>query len=75
MARETVFDPFAGIMKVSYCALRMARRVIGIELNPDYLRDGCTYATIATGGGPGPGLFDLIAAEERMPPAEVEAAE
>ncbi|MER9182968.1 DNA methyltransferase [Mesorhizobium sp. M0767] len=64
MPGETVFDPFGGIMTVPYCALRMGRKAVAVELNPDYFADGCTYAEIAAGGGQGPGLFDLLAAEQ-----------
>ena len=70
---ETVFDPFGGIMTVPYCALRMGRKALATELNPDYFADGLTYAEIAAGGGQGPTLFDLLARE----PAQeaLEAAE
>ncbi|MER9875598.1 DNA methyltransferase [Mesorhizobium sp. M0195] len=64
MPGETVFDPFGGIMTVPYCALRMGRKAVAVELNPDYFADGVTYAEIAAGGGQGPGLFDLLAAEQ-----------
>jgi len=69
MPGETVFDPFGGIMTVPYCALRMGRKAIAAELNPDYFADGCTYAEIAAGGGQGPGLFDLIDASRDVPEA------
>ena len=61
---ETVFDPFGGIMTVPYIALKMGRKAIATELNPDYFRDGCTYAELAAGGGTGPTLFDLLNAEQ-----------
>jgi len=63
MQGETVFDPFGGIMTVPYCALRMGRQAIAVELNPAYFDDGCIYAEAAATGGPAPGLFDLLAAE------------
>ncbi|TPN16215.1 site-specific DNA-methyltransferase [Mesorhizobium sp. B2-1-3] len=63
MPGETVFDPFGGIMTVPYCALRMGRKAIGVELNPDYFADGVTYAKAAAAGDVGPGLLDLIEAE------------
>jgi hypothetical protein len=63
MAGETVFDPFGGIMTVPYCAVRMGRRGVGVELNPDYFADGATYVSEAAAGGQGPTLFDLLAAE------------
>ena len=55
--------PFGGIMTVPYCALKMGRKAIATELNPDYFRDGVTYARIAASGGTGPTMFDLLAAE------------
>ncbi|HEV2504422.1 MAG TPA: DNA methyltransferase [Mesorhizobium sp.] len=72
MPGETVLDPFGGIMTVPYCALRMGRKAIGIELSADYWRDGVTYAREAAGGNDGPTLFDLIEAEAF---ANAEAAE
>lgn len=63
MPGETVFDPFGGIMTVPYIALKMGRRAIACELNPDYFADGCIYAEDAAGGGQGPTFFDLIEAE------------
>lgn len=63
MPGETVFDPFGGIMTVPYCALRMGRKAVATELNPDYFADGCTYAEMAAGGITGPALFDLLEAE------------
>ncbi|MET3352353.1 UNVERIFIED_ORG: hypothetical protein ABID33_000236 [Xanthobacter viscosus] len=62
MPGETVFDPFGGIMTVPYCALRMGRKAIGVELNPDYWRDGVAYAQAAAAGGSGPTLFDYLSA-------------
>lgn len=63
MPGETVFDPFGGMMTVAYCALRMGRKAVAVELNPDYFVDGCTYAEIASGDGTGPTLFDLLEVE------------
>jgi hypothetical protein len=71
MPGETVFDPFGGIMTVPYCALRMGRKAVATELNPDYFADGCTYAEIAANGGAGPTLFDLLEVVTERP--EIEA--
>jgi SAM-dependent methyltransferase len=60
---ETVFDPFGGIMTVPYCALRMGRRALAVELSEDYFRDGCVHAAVAAGQGSMPSMFDLIEAE------------
>jgi DNA modification methylase len=70
MPGELVFDPFGGIMTVPYIALKMGRRAIANELNPDYFRDGCTYAETAAGGNDGPSLFDLLEAEMTVEAAE-----
>ena len=40
---ELVMDPFAGLMTVPLMAIQMGRRGKGIELNPDYFRDGVGY--------------------------------
>ncbi|MBO5604401.1 MAG: hypothetical protein J5915_03345, partial [Acidaminococcaceae bacterium] len=40
---ETILDPFGGLMTVPLVALQKHREGIGIELNPDYFRDGCGY--------------------------------
>ena len=38
-----IFDPFAGLFTVPLVAIKMGRRGIGTELNPDYFRDGLGY--------------------------------
>lgn len=40
---ETVLDPFGGLMTVPLTAIRLGRKGYGIELNPDYFRDGVGY--------------------------------
>lgn len=40
---EIVLDPFGGLMTVPLVALKKDRKGIGIELNPDYFRDGLGY--------------------------------
>jgi hypothetical protein len=57
---ETVFDPFAGLMTVPYCAVKLGRRGIGVELNADYWRDGVAYVDAAARKAHVPTLFDLI---------------
>lgn len=49
MQGETVFDPFAGLMTVPYCAVRLKRRGVGIELSRIYFRDGVRYVEAAAG--------------------------
>jgi len=40
---DTVCDPFAGLSTVPYMAVKLGRKGLGIELNPDYFRDGILY--------------------------------
>lgn len=60
---ETVLDPFGGLMTVPYCALKMGRKGVGIELNPGYWADGVKHCEAAERGRAMPGLFDLLQAE------------
>lgn len=40
---DLVLDPFGGLMTVPLTAIKLGRRGYGIELNPDYFRDGVGY--------------------------------
>lgn len=60
MAGETVFDPFGGIGTVPYCAVKLKRRGLGVELNPDYWRDAIRYCELAEAEASVPTLFDLL---------------
>jgi len=40
---DLVMDPFAGLFTVPYMAIKMGRRGIGVELNPDSYYDGLKY--------------------------------
>lgn len=40
---ETVLDPFGGIMSTPYQAIKMGRKGLGIELNPEYWEDGVKH--------------------------------
>ena len=40
---ELVLDPFGGLMTVPLMAIKLGRKGYGIELNPDYFRDGVGY--------------------------------
>ena len=62
MPGETVYDPFAGLMTVPYCAVKLGRRGIGVELNPDYFADGLAYVEAAARDSTVPTLFDLVEA-------------
>ena len=59
MEGEMIFDPFAGLMTVPYCALKLRRRAIGIELNAAYFQDGVRYVEGAARQAQVPTLFDL----------------
>jgi DNA modification methylase len=64
MPGETVLDPFGGLMTVPYCALKLGRKGIGIELNPRYFADGCKWVEAVSREAAVPTLFDLLAAEQ-----------
>ena len=57
---DMVFDPFGGLMTVPMSAVKMGRRGYGIELNPDYFRDGVGYLEAAESEINAPTLFDFI---------------
>lgn len=58
---ELVMDPFGGLMTVPYRAIMAGRRGYGIELNPDYWRDGVKYCRIAEQNVTAPSLLSLCA--------------
>lgn len=60
MEGETVFDPFGGLMTVPYCAIKLKRKGLGIELNSGYFRDGAAYCEAAAREMAMPSLFDLM---------------
>lgn len=57
---EVVLDPFGGLMTVPLTAIKMDRKGIGIELNPDYFRDGVGYLKLYEDQQEQLTLFDLI---------------
>lgn len=57
---DTVLDPFGGLMSVPMTAVKMNRIGYGIELNPDYFRDGVGYLQAAEAEKDMPTLFDFI---------------
>lgn len=57
---DTILDPFGGIMTVPTLAVKHGRKGIGVELNPDYFRDGCAYLREADMQISSPTLLDLI---------------
>lgn len=54
---DVVFDMFAGIFTVPYCAVKMGRFGIGTELNTSYWHDGCNYLRQAEENLNAPTLF------------------
>jgi DNA modification methylase len=57
---DTILDPFGGIMTVPTLAVKHGRKGIGVELNPDYFRDGVAYLREADEQISSPTLLDLI---------------
>jgi hypothetical protein len=60
---DVVLDPFAGIMTVPYCALKLRRQGWGVELNPVYWRDGVAHVQGIADQLAAPTLFDLVDVE------------
>lgn len=73
MEGETVLDPFSGLGTVPMTAVKLRRRGIGIELNPNYFADGCLYVEAAARAVAMPTLFDIVEseAEDALPLAAV----
>jgi DNA modification methylase len=59
---DIVFDPFAGIMTVPFCAMKLGRFGIGVELNAGYWADGVTYLQDEDHKHAMPSLFDALEA-------------
>ena len=59
---DLVLDPFGGLMTVPETAVKMGRYGYGIELNPDYFKDGVEYCRSAEAQVEQPTLFDLLEA-------------
>ena len=57
---DLVLDPFAGIFTVPMTAIKMGRRGYGVELNPDYFRDGVGYCKAVESEKEVPTLFDFM---------------
>jgi len=57
---DTILDPFGGIMTVPTEAVKRGRKGIGVELNPDYFRDGVGYLQNADMQAGMPTLFDFL---------------
>ena len=59
---DIVFDPFAGIFTVPYCAIKAGRFGHGVELSETYFKDGVRYCQEAETEATAPTLFDLMEA-------------
>jgi len=57
---DLVLDPFGGLMSVPLTAIRMGRRGYGIELSPDYFKDGIAYLQNEEAGHEQISLFDVL---------------
>ncbi len=57
---DVVLDPFGGLMTVPEVAVKMGRYGWGVELNPDYFRDGVSYLESAEAQIGQPTLFDFM---------------
>lgn len=57
---DWVLDPFGGLMTVPVTAVKMNRNGYGIELNPDYFRDGVGYLKEMEAEKATPTLFDFM---------------
>lgn len=57
---DTILDPFGGLMTVPLVAMQKGRKGIGIELNPDYFRDGVGYLQAEEEKKCAPTLFDFV---------------
>ena len=60
MPGEVVFDPFAGIGTVPYCALKLGRRGLGVELSASYFADAVSWCEAAEREAAVPTLFDFL---------------
>jgi hypothetical protein len=60
---DVVLDPFGGMGTVPYCAVKMGRYGMSVELNRDYWRDSLYYLIEAEQDVTAPTLFDLIECE------------
>ena len=57
---ETVFDPFAGLFTVPFRAMKLGRKGVGTELNPESFRDGLFYLRKQEIDMSAPTLFNMI---------------
>jgi len=60
---DVVLDPFGGLMTVPYCAVKLGRKGLGVELDPRTYKDGVFYLQSAEAEAAVPSLFDALNAE------------
>lgn len=63
---DTVDDPFGGLFSTPYVCLKMKRKAISSELNPDYYDDGLFYLKSLEYKLSAPTLFDILEMEEAI---------
>lgn len=72
MPGDLVFDPFGGLGTVPYCAVKLGRRGLAVDLSRGYVRDGAEHCHDIEEKVTGKTLFDLAAYDAaRKPAAEV----
>jgi hypothetical protein len=64
MPGEVVFDPFAGIGTVPFCAIKLGRQGLGVELSETYFREAARHCEAAEREASVPTLFALLDGEE-----------
>lgn len=72
---DVVFDPFGGLMTVPYCAVKLGRFGLGVELNAGYFADGVRYCHAASVDSDTPSLFGLIDEESKSSESEKDEAD
>lgn len=73
MPGEIVFDPFAGLGTVPYCAMKLGRKGLGVELSAAYFRDACFHLDQLAKALAVPSLFELLEIEDEAAAAAEEA--
>lgn len=69
---ELVFDPFAGIGTVPYCAILKGRRGAGCELSSEYWADAVGYCRAAETKVTTPTLFDFMEGDDPHHAAQIQ---
>lgn len=66
MPGELVYDPFSGLGTVPLRAVKLGRRGLGVELNPNYHADAVYWLKRAEQEAAIPSLFDLLEEEPAL---------